>query len=70
MTLRDPVALIRRVDVSVYRIPTDMPESDGALEWDAPTLVTVFVGSDGVYARPNPKLGKGSLILTPSRKRT
>lgn len=32
---------IERIDVSAYRIPTDRPESDGTLEWDATTLVVV-----------------------------
>ena len=27
--------------VSAYEIPTDQPESDGTLEWDATTLVVV-----------------------------
>jgi L-alanine-DL-glutamate epimerase-like enolase superfamily enzyme len=30
---------VEQVRVSVYRIPTDRPESDGTLEWDATTLV-------------------------------
>jgi len=34
-------APIRELDVGVYTIPTDAPESDGTLEWNATTLVTV-----------------------------
>jgi L-alanine-DL-glutamate epimerase-like enolase superfamily enzyme len=33
--------------VSVYRIPTDSPESDGTLEWDSTTLVLVEVAAGG-----------------------
>ena len=29
------------LDVSVYEIPTDAPESDGTLRWDATTIVVV-----------------------------
>ncbi|HZR47011.1 MAG TPA: enolase C-terminal domain-like protein [Candidatus Manganitrophaceae bacterium] len=36
----DPVP-IERIDVSVYRIPTDFPESDGTFEWDQTHLVAV-----------------------------
>src|SRR5690242_13228993 len=38
-------APIRSLDVKVYRIPTDAPESDGTLQWDATTLVTVSCGA-------------------------
>ena len=34
-------AAIERLDVSAYTIPTDEPESDGTLEWDATTIVLV-----------------------------
>jgi L-alanine-DL-glutamate epimerase-like enolase superfamily enzyme len=33
--------VITGVDASAYRIPTDAPESDGTLEWEATTLVLV-----------------------------
>lgn len=36
-------AAIRKLDVSVFRIPTDAPESDGTFEWTATTLVLVRV---------------------------
>jgi L-alanine-DL-glutamate epimerase-like enolase superfamily enzyme len=32
---------IERLDVSAYTVPTDFPESDGTLEWNATTLVLV-----------------------------
>ena len=34
-------AVVDNLDVAAYRIPTDQPESDGTLEWDATTLVLV-----------------------------
>src|SRR5689334_18205455 len=41
-------APIRSLDVKVYRIATDAPESDGTLQWDATTLVTVSCGAGKV----------------------
>lgn len=38
---------IDRVDVSAYCVPTDFPESDGTLEWDATTLVLVRLHGGG-----------------------
>jgi L-alanine-DL-glutamate epimerase-like enolase superfamily enzyme len=35
------------MSVDAYRIPTDMPESDGTLAWDATTLVLVRVAAGG-----------------------
>ena len=32
---------VERLDVAVFEIPTDEPESDGTLEWDSTTLVVV-----------------------------
>ncbi len=34
---------VEKLVVSAYKIPTDYPESDGTLEWDATTLVVVQV---------------------------
>ena len=42
-----PEAPIERVSVSVYRVPTETPESDGTLEWDATTMVLVRVTAAG-----------------------
>ena len=39
---------IRRIDVSAYTIPTEGPESDGTLEWNATTLVLVQPSAGGV----------------------
>jgi len=40
-----PVTLSRiaidRIEVSTYKVPTDLPESDGTLEWNSTTLVVV-----------------------------
>jgi L-alanine-DL-glutamate epimerase-like enolase superfamily enzyme len=33
--------VVERLDVSVYTVPTDVPESDGTAEWDATTMVLV-----------------------------
>ena len=43
MTGKTPEAGIGRVVTRAYRIPTDAPESDGTLKWDATTLVTATV---------------------------
>lgn len=41
--MSDNGALITALDVAAYRIPTDFPESDGTLSWDATTIVVVRV---------------------------
>jgi L-alanine-DL-glutamate epimerase-like enolase superfamily enzyme len=38
---------IKELRVSVYKIPTDAPESDGTFEWDATTLVLVEANAAG-----------------------
>ncbi len=38
---------IERVDVSVYKIPTDAPEADGTYAWDSTTLVLVEASAGG-----------------------
>jgi L-alanine-DL-glutamate epimerase-like enolase superfamily enzyme len=49
-------APVERLDVSAYTVPTERPESDGTLEWDATTLVLVearaggYVGVGYTYA--------------------
>ena len=42
-----PAATIESVQARAYRIPTDGPESDGTLDWDATTLVAVWVDGGG-----------------------
>lgn len=41
-------ARVDRLEVSVFQIPTDAPESDGTFEWNATTLVIVEVSAADV----------------------
>ena len=36
------------IEVSVYEVPTDVPEADGTLAWDRTTMVLVQARADGV----------------------
>jgi L-alanine-DL-glutamate epimerase-like enolase superfamily enzyme len=38
---------VASVDVSAFIIPTDLPESDGTLEWNSTTLIVVQASGDG-----------------------
>jgi hypothetical protein len=38
---------IEVIRVSCYRVPTETPESDGTLKWDATTMVLVEVTAGG-----------------------
>lgn len=49
--MRDRVP-ITQLDVSVFTVPTDFPESDGTYEWDKTTMVVV-------HARAGGKIGIG-----------
>lgn len=42
-----PQAPIDELRVSAYRVPTDAPEADGTLQWDATTLVLVELAGGG-----------------------
>ena len=42
-----PAASIERIIPSVYRVPTDAPESDGTFEWTATTMVVVDAEAGG-----------------------
>ena len=44
--MNDPA--IESVAAEVYTVPTDAPEGDGTLTWDATTLVLARVQADGV----------------------
>lgn len=61
---------IDRLDVAVYRVPTDQPESDGTLKWDHTDVVLVQLaagGSTGIgwsYASP----AAGKLVKEPLRE--
>jgi len=39
---------VTAVDVAVYTVPTDAPEADGTLSWDATTMVLVQAHADGI----------------------
>jgi L-alanine-DL-glutamate epimerase-like enolase superfamily enzyme len=41
-------ALIERVEIVAYEVPTDAPESDGTLAWSSTTLVVALVQAQGV----------------------
>lgn len=45
--MRNDVARIQGLETSIYRVPTDHPESDGTLEWNSTTLVLVRVTAAG-----------------------
>lgn len=47
VTIRTTAVPIERIDVSAYRIPTDLPEADGTYAWDSTTLVVVEVTAGG-----------------------
>jgi L-alanine-DL-glutamate epimerase-like enolase superfamily enzyme len=38
---------IEKIAVEIYRVPTDMPESDGTLEWDSTTMILVRASAGG-----------------------
>ncbi|MBX7158563.1 MAG: mandelate racemase [Verrucomicrobiae bacterium] len=38
---------IEKVEVAAYQIPTDFPESDGTLKWNATTLILVTITAGG-----------------------
>jgi L-alanine-DL-glutamate epimerase-like enolase superfamily enzyme len=42
-----PSVPIERITVAAYQIPTDEPESDGTIAWDATTLVLVHIEAGG-----------------------
>jgi L-alanine-DL-glutamate epimerase-like enolase superfamily enzyme len=41
------LALIEKIDVSCYAVPTETPESDGTLKWDKTTVVLVEARAGG-----------------------
>jgi L-alanine-DL-glutamate epimerase-like enolase superfamily enzyme len=47
MSPSENAVAIERIEVAVYTIPTDRPESDGTLEWTKTTLVTVHIQAGG-----------------------
>jgi L-alanine-DL-glutamate epimerase-like enolase superfamily enzyme len=47
MMQRESRTPIQRMRVNAYTIPTDLPESDGTLEWDSTTIVIVECDAGG-----------------------
>jgi len=47
MSDRDSTAMIERIEVAAYKIPTDFPEADGTYAWDSTTLVLVEARAGG-----------------------
>ncbi|WNM62627.1 hypothetical protein [Candidatus Nitrospira neomarina] len=45
MSLPQAETRIDRYEVSAYKIPTDMSESDGTYTWDSTTLVVLRIGT-------------------------
>lgn len=39
--------LIEDLKVSAYKVPTDLPEADGAISWDSTTMVFVEIIAGG-----------------------
>ncbi len=58
--MRD-VPTLETPQVTVCRVPTDAPESDGTLQWDATTIVLVEITAGGQtglgYSYGNPAVG-------------
>ncbi len=48
--IQSSVPRIEELRVSVYKIPTDAPESDGTYEWDSTTIVIVEAGAGGKHS--------------------
>src|SRR5579862_3698472 len=42
-------AAIQDIEVAAYTIPTDAPEADGTLSWDATTIVVVHAHAGGEH---------------------
>jgi L-alanine-DL-glutamate epimerase-like enolase superfamily enzyme len=42
-------AALEELEVAAYRIPTDVPEADGTLSWDATTIVVVHAHGGGEH---------------------
>lgn len=45
--MQPPDALVEKVDVAAYTIPTDAPEGDGTLRWDSTTLIVCEIHAAG-----------------------
>lgn len=49
MPTRNTAVTIERIEVSAYTIPTDLPEADGTISWNATTLVVIEVTAGGAH---------------------
>jgi L-alanine-DL-glutamate epimerase-like enolase superfamily enzyme len=49
MGTRQSSASIDRVDIAQFTIPTDLPESDGTLEWDHTDITVVWASAGGQH---------------------
>ncbi len=49
MPTRNTAVTIERIEVSAYTIPTDLPEADGTISWNATTLVVIEVTASGAH---------------------
>ena len=47
-TIARQLPAVDRIDVAVYRVPTDAPESDGTAEWDHTEVVAVHARAGGL----------------------
>src|SRR5687768_18245721 len=47
--MRGAQANVAEVRVGAFKVPTEQPESDGTLEWDATTLVLVEISAAGAW---------------------
>jgi L-alanine-DL-glutamate epimerase-like enolase superfamily enzyme len=47
VSARELLPPVELLDVSVYRVPTDLPESDGTAEWDHTDVVVVHARASG-----------------------
>lgn len=36
---------IRKVEIGVYKVPTDAPEADGTLQWNSTTLIVLEIAA-------------------------
>ena len=48
MAIFDSAVPVEKIDVAVYKIPTDGPEADGTYAWDSTTMVLVEVTAGGM----------------------
>ena len=52
--MENPSMAVERVEVTAYTVPTDAPEEDGTLAWDATTIVVVHAYAAGSAGSATP----------------